>query len=81
MSGRSYPIWIDVDACIYKSKKSYGARNLNNQNIYVGTSASNSYHFANIQVRRSKNENGETEFVLKVDGKELKRFNLEQDGR
>lgn len=76
---RSYPIWIDVDACIYKSSKSYGARNTNNQNIYVGTSASNSKHFTNINVLRTKNTNGETEFILVVDGKEIKRYNLDKN--
>jgi len=35
----SYPIWIDVEACIYKSNKSYGARNTNKEKVYVGTSS------------------------------------------
>jgi len=38
----SYPIWNDVTACIYKSSKSYGARDAGEVSVYVGTSAKNS---------------------------------------
>ena len=41
----SYNIWVEVKACIYKSNKSYGARNTNKENIYVGTSAKHSDFF------------------------------------
>ena len=40
----SYPIWNDVKACIYKSSKSYGAKDTSEVNVRVGTSASNSEH-------------------------------------
>tara|TARA_R100001443_G_scaffold19026_1_gene30358 strand:+ start:4007 stop:4231 length:225 start_codon:yes stop_codon:yes gene_type:complete len=69
---RSYPIWIDVQACIYKSSKSYGARNRNKQDIYVGTSANNSHHFAEIVTRKCKDENGNTFFTLSIDGEIVK---------
>jgi hypothetical protein len=39
----SYPMWIDVEACIYKSSKSYGAQDVNKEKIYVGTSAKYSH--------------------------------------
>ena len=39
---RSYPIWNDVEACIYKSNKSWGARDTCAVDVRVGTSRSNS---------------------------------------
>jgi hypothetical protein len=39
---RSYPIWNQIDACIYKSTKSFGAKNVSKTTIYVGTSRTNS---------------------------------------
>jgi len=42
MSGRAYPIWNEVEACIYKSSKSYGARDTSECIVKVGTSKSNS---------------------------------------
>jgi hypothetical protein len=38
----SYPIWNEVEACIYKSSKSYGALDTSSTVIKVGTSAKNS---------------------------------------
>lgn len=38
-----YPIWIDVEACIYKTSKSYGAKNTNHEKVLVGTSSRNSH--------------------------------------
>ncbi|MFA7029628.1 MAG: hypothetical protein WC179_05095 [Candidatus Cloacimonadaceae bacterium] len=43
--GSSYPIWIDVEACIYKSSKSYGAKNTNSERVLVGTSPKHSHYF------------------------------------
>ena len=48
MSGRSYPIWIDVTACTYSSSKSYGAKDTNEQVILVGSSKSNSHTLCTI---------------------------------
>ena len=39
---RQYPIWNAVNACIYQSDKSYGARDTSTTTVFVGTSASNS---------------------------------------
>jgi hypothetical protein len=39
---RSYPIWHDVNACIYQGSKSFGARNTSEVTVKVGTSKSNS---------------------------------------
>ena len=41
----SYPIWVDVQACLYKSSKSYGARDTNFESIKVGTSPRYSHDF------------------------------------
>lgn len=38
-----YPIWNEVEACIYKSSKSYGAKDTSASKIYVGSSAKNSH--------------------------------------
>ena len=38
----SYPIWNEVTACIYKSGKSYGARDTSDCSVKVGTSKRNS---------------------------------------
>ena len=44
---RSYPIWNNVEACIYGSSKSWGARDTCNVNVNVGSSATYSNHFVN----------------------------------
>ena len=41
----SYPIWNQVEACIYKSGKSYGVRKDGVVSVKVGTSAKNSHDF------------------------------------
>lgn len=38
----SYPIWHDVDACHYKSSKSWGGKNTSVDRIRVGSSLKNS---------------------------------------
>ena len=40
---RSHHIWNDVDACIYKSSKNWGARDTCHLDQYVGSSSSNSH--------------------------------------
>lgn len=53
----SYPIWNNIVACIYKSDKSFGAKDTSENNISVGSSSKNSHHFVNqIVTRRFKNE-------------------------
>lgn len=42
---RSYPIWLDVTACKYKSDKSFGFKQTGEITIKVGSSASNSHNF------------------------------------
>jgi len=45
---RSYPIWHDVQACHYKSNKSYGGIQDSGETIYVGTSATYSHEHCRI---------------------------------
>jgi hypothetical protein len=39
---RAYPIWNEVEACIYASGKSYGARDTSQATVRIGTSKKNS---------------------------------------
>jgi len=62
----SYPIWNNVTACIYKSSKSYGARDTGEVEICIGTSASNSHEFVRHVVTRRKTGDY-TKFTFGVD--------------
>jgi hypothetical protein len=42
---RAYSIWNDVEACIYNSSKSWGAKDTCNVNVNVGSSSKYSNHF------------------------------------
>jgi hypothetical protein len=68
---RSYPIWNKVQACIYQSNKSYGAKDDSNVETFVGTSAKNSHLFLETRVLRVETEN-EIIFKFYVDGIKLK---------
>ena len=79
MSGRQYPIWLDINSCAYSSAKSYGIRRHGEQTIYVGSSKKNSHKFADISIsckgRQFDNHKPKfREFVLKVDGEVVKRM-------
>ena len=78
--GRStkYPIWVDVQACIYKSSKSYGAINQNAQTIKVGDGNKNSHVIANICTKK-KVLNGITRFEFSVDGNILKTIDFDSE--
>lgn len=47
---RSYPIWLKITSCIYKSSKSYGVKQDGLTKIYVGTSSQNSHFFGAIRI-------------------------------
>jgi hypothetical protein len=68
----SYPIWHEVQACHYKSSKSYGGKINNTETIYVGTSANNSHKHCSIATTRRRildPKYGECDsFQTKVDG-------------
>ena len=56
---RSYPIWVDTYNPSYKSSmaKSQGIRDYASSEIYVGTSASNSYKFGNFSIKCDDDKN------------------------
>tara|TARA_B100000214_G_scaffold198273_1_gene143492 strand:- start:595 stop:984 length:390 start_codon:yes stop_codon:yes gene_type:complete len=66
---RSYPIWIDTYNNSYKSSmaKSQGVRDYSKSQIYVGTSANNSYDFGSYSVSHSDNGK-EKKYNFYVDG-------------
>lgn len=69
---KSYPIWMDVTSCIYKSSKSYGIKNDGLTKVFVGSSASNSHLLAAIKItHRDMGEKGKS-FQLYVDGQIIK---------
>lgn len=43
-----YPIYNRVEACIYKSNKSYGAKDTSHSTVFVGSSAKNSYQLVDV---------------------------------
>lgn len=72
----SYPIWVDVTACIYNSGKSYGVKNTGEQRILVGSSGKNSHLLADVIITKRK----EGEFIIfrySVDGVILKEMIFE----
>jgi len=68
----SYPIWNEINSCIYKSDKSYGAKDTSDVVVKVGTSGTNSMEFVRHATTRS--EKGQfTVFKFGVDtGRGLK---------
>ena len=76
---RSYPIWNEVEACIYNSSKSYGAKQTSNVNVKVGTSARNSHDFLTHRTTCRDLEDGSKEFRFYVDGKLIKRAVVTSD--
>ena len=49
---RQYPIWNEVENCLYSSSKSYGNRDNGKVRIHIGSSSSNSHFFLEHQVTR-----------------------------
>ena len=69
----SYPIWNNVQACIYGSSKSWGARDTCDVNVSVGSSAKYSNHFVNHITTKREIEKDLFEFRFYVDNKIIKR--------
>ena len=70
---KSYPIWNQVQACIYKSDKSYGVREDGVVSVKVGTSAKNSHDFLTHKTTHRTLECGGKEFRFYVDGTLIKK--------
>ncbi len=77
MASRVYPIWTKVEACIYKSDKSFGAKDTSSQEIFVGTSAKNSHEIAQICTTRREVDN-EIIFKFSVDNEILKEIRFDK---
>ena len=68
---RSYPIWNQVEACIYKSPQHFGAKDTSQTKVLIGTSKSNSELLVTHTTTR-RIEGDFTVFRFGVDGEILK---------
>ena len=69
---RQYPIWNQIQACIYKGAKSYGVREEGAVKVLVGTSSMNSHHFLTHVVTHRLHEDGSREYRFYIDGEVVK---------
>ena len=70
---RMYPIWNNIQACIYKGGKSYGVRSEGVVDVKIGTSKSNSHDFLTHTTTVKKHNKNLQEFRFYVDSKLIKR--------
>ena len=75
---RSYPIWNDITACVYKGAKSYGVKNTGDVEVLIGTSASNSHTFLKHSTTHRQLDNGDREYRFYIDGEVIKRALLKK---
>lgn len=70
---RSYPIWVDTQNNAYSNNgaKSQGIRDTAQSNIFVGTSANNSYLFGDFEINHFDNGKEKT-YNFYVDGHLIK---------
>lgn len=68
---RSYRIWNNVTACIYKSSRSWGVKNEGNVEVLVGASRHNNASLVNHRVTRR---------TIERDGVEMESFHFYIDG-
>ena len=69
---RNYPVWFDINSCVYArnsgaktGNKSFGVIQHSTQNINVGFSAVNSHHFGQLNMSVQEDpENGVKTFQL-----------------
>lgn len=76
---RAYPIWNEVRACIYKTSRSWGARERAEVRVNVGTSAKYSNHFLTHSTTHRKHEDGTREYRFFVDDVLVKVATLSKD--
>ena len=70
---KQYPIWNIIEACIYKSPKSYGVKKDGKVEVRVGTSSSNSHTFVEHVTTHRILEDCSREYRFYVDGKCIKK--------
>ena len=73
---QSYPIWNKIEACIYKSGKSYGVKEDGRNQILIGTSSSNSHEFVKTRVTHKKHDDGTRTYHFYIDDKLFKKATL-----
>ena len=59
-----FPIFNEVEACIYKGSKNWGARDTSAVNVKVGTSKSNSHLLVTHYTKRKQLTHGFTRFTF-----------------
>ena len=70
---RAYSIWNDVEACIYNSSKSWGAKDTCNVNVNVGSSSKYSNHFVSHTTTKREIKKNLFEFRFYVNKQIIKR--------
>lgn len=75
---RSYPIWNKVQACIYQSDKSYGAKNQSEVDVLVGTSKSFSHHFLTHSTKRIETDEM-IMFKFYIDNIKIKELSIKKE--
>jgi hypothetical protein len=70
---KSYPIWNEVEACIYNSSKSYGVKEKGIVNVKVGTSRTYSFDFVNHKTTKKEITKDLLEYHFYVDDVLIKR--------
>jgi len=75
---RSWPIWNEVMACVYKSDKSYGVKETGEVTVRVGTSARNSHVFLQHTTTHRMLDNGDREYRFYLDGEVVRRAVLKE---
>jgi hypothetical protein len=75
---RSWPIWNQITACVYKSDKSYGVKATGEVTVKVGTSASNSHIFLRHTTTHRMLDNGDREYRFYLDGEVIRRAVLKK---
>jgi hypothetical protein len=77
---RSYPIWNEVRACIYQSSKSFGAKNISEIQVKVGSGSSNSFDFVSHATKKIDLDD-KLIFRFYVDGIRLKEIIFPKDSK
>lgn len=77
---RSYPIWNEVQACIYQSSKSYGAKQVSEVQVKVGSGSSNSFDFVS-HVTKKIDLDDKLLFRFYVDGIRIKEIIFLKDSK
>ena len=76
---RQYPIWNKIQACIYKSNKSYGVKERGEVDIYVGSSSSNSHLFLSHSITHKEHDNGDRTYYFKINNEVIKKAILKKN--